>query len=524
MSPAVAADKPQPDEEVASPQNHVAAGGGGNGEVPPLWSCCSWMALVRPRFLLAVVFVGAAAVLVAGLAGILLGASSICDARTAEALNHFSSVKDRIEDQMTIKTLPVSSLGTFVRQTPFFPELVRHFDSIAADLLRGDTAVENIQLVPSGVVSAAYPPGNEGSIGHDLFEDPDRRGDVLRAVEGAPGMSISNPLVLTREGQSGRAIFARYPVFVDGPVANRTEAFGVPDAYECGDLCYGDPDSVFWGLTTGLVDFDELLEGSGLTTLEAEEGACFVLRTGRVFQATDQVSTNNTIYSSDCVASRPVVLPVAVPNDQWFLEIGFPGECTPWVVPAVVVFVLAVLVLVVLLLLFVHQSVANRMLVEARHSAEVGQLRERQRQMAREEASLGSDAVRLLVASLSQQIHSVFKPMMASTVQSAAAASLWDGSDLLEDEPVHGTGAKRTSSSSSTAVGLSSVMFSRLGQGALGKKCTLVTAKVHGLDAMKVADPTSCRCAVQPWCRSHSWEGGKRAGQAIGPFPRHPAC
>jgi sensor domain CHASE-containing protein len=440
--------------------------------VPQFWRFFAWGPRVRPRILLWAVLVGWAAVLAGGLAGILLGGESACEARTATALNQYGYVVERIQEQVTIRTLPVVSLATFVRQTPYFPELATKFDSIASDLLEGESAVANIQLVPGGVVSAAYPPGNEGAIGHDLFEDPNRRGDVLRAVAGAPSMSISNPVILAREGQSGRAVFARYPVFVDGPVANRTQAFGVPDAHECGDLCYGDPENVFWGLTTALVDFDELLVSSGLTTLE-EEGACFVLRTGRVFQSTDQVSSNSTIFQSQCVASRPEVLTVDVPNDQWFLEIGTPGDCTPWVTPVAIVFAIIMLALLALLLLFVHQSLTNRVLTELRHAAEVGQLRERQQQIAREEASLGSDAVRLLVASLSK-IHTALTPIICQTQMDPTV----NGNTSIMRAPSGGE--------------LNSMMSIANLHKTLGKGAVLVTSKVHQLPVMQAANAKAC--------------------------------
>lgn len=185
-----------------------------------------------------------------------------------------------------------------------------------------ESAVRNLQLAPGGVVSAIYPvEGHEGAIGHDLFLDPNRRPDSFKAIDGAPGVTLSNPVTLNLEGESGRAVFARYPVFIDGPVANRSEAFGKPDAYDCGDPCYGDPARVYWGMTTALVDFDVLLESTGLTHLEEEAGACFTLRTGGAPNpnATDLVSTNSTIYASECEPANPIVIPVIVPNGEWYV-------------------------------------------------------------------------------------------------------------------------------------------------------------------------------------------------------------
>lgn len=451
-----------------------------SGGVPGFWSCLAWWWLVRPRSLLWAAVLVVAVVLAGGLAGVVLGGRSACEARTARALSEFGYVAERLQEKVTIRTLPVVSLATFVRQTPFFPELAEEFGSVAADLLRSEKAIANIQLVPGGVVSAVYPPGNEGALGHDLFRDPNRRGDLLRAVRGAPGMSISNPVVLMREGQSGRAIFARYPVFVDGPVANRTAEFGFDDAYDCGQLCYGDPGHVFWGLTTALVDFDTLLQFSGLTTLEEEEGVCFVLRTGRVFQATDLVSNNNTIYSSSCKATRPVVMVVSVPNDQWFLEIGYPGECTPWVLPAAIAVCAVTLGALVVLLLFVHQSLENRILAELRHASEVEQLQERQKQIAREEAGLGSDAIRLLVSSLSS-VNTSPLPILRTFLKGN------------RDESLHGKIRSSTSFSASSIVmdpglSMSVTNLARYGQGDV-----LVISKVYRLADMRSANPASCR-------------------------------
>ena len=374
-----------------------------NSDVPSYWACLEWWKLIRPRYVLWLVFIGISAVLAGGLAGIVLGAQSDCESQNAQALNEFGYVVDKFQEQVSIRTLPVISIGAFVRQTPYLPDMLEKFDSIAADLMGHESAVRNLQLAPSGVVTAIYPlEGHESAIGHDLFRDPNRRPDSLKTTLGAPSVTLSNPVRLLLEGEKGNAVFARYPIFIDGPVENRTEAFGAPeDAYECNDVCYGNPEQVYWGMSTALVDFDVLLEATGLTALE-DKGACFALRTSSTGSGTDLLSDNTTIYSSTCKAKNTQIIRVLVPNGEWFLEIGYAESCSPWVAPVAVILTLAMLGVLLLALTSLYQSVKNTVLAELGYKAELGHLIERQKQVARDEAAAGSDVIRRLIVQFSR--------------------------------------------------------------------------------------------------------------------------
>jgi len=439
--------------------------------VPPYWELFSWWPLVRPKYLVWMVVLGTLALYAGGLAGIVLGGHSECEARKSRALSQFGYVVGKIQEQVAIRTLPVVSLGTFVRQTPYFPDLVDTFESIAADLLGQDSTVKDLQLAPAGVVSAIYATWNKGALGHNLWLDPNRRPDSIRTVRGAPRVTISNPVRLNREGQDGlTAVFARYPIFIDGPIGNRTEAFGRPDAYNCTDLCYGDPDKVYWGFTTALVDFDLLMEATGLTTLHEKTGACFTLRaTGPSSTATDELSDNSTIFRSACTATDPVIIPVAVPNTRWYLEIGYEDACKTWVTPVAMVFSLVSFGLLFLGLFSVHQSLSNTVLNQLSHESELSYLREREEQAAREEATAGSDTVRWLLMTFCQAVAKV------STKRATPAPA-----DSAMDTVPHRNLPKFSDSFTGNS-----------------PPSMVVIARIWQLDAIRTANPLACRSMVE---------------------------
>ena len=65
----------------------------------------------------------------------------------------------------------------------------------------------------------------------------------------------------------GQGLITLHPVFIPGPIENRTEAFGFPDASSC-EACYADPDRVFWGFAGVLKDLEMWLTHA---TLLAED-------------------------------------------------------------------------------------------------------------------------------------------------------------------------------------------------------------------------------------------------------------
>ena len=91
-------------------------------------------------------------------------------------------------------------------------------------------------------------------------QDPKRRADALRTVENGH-LTLAGPFNLV---QGGKGLLARNPVFLPAPTGNRTEAWGFPDAHECGDLCYGDDEHIFWGFAVALIDWERLLANTAL--------------------------------------------------------------------------------------------------------------------------------------------------------------------------------------------------------------------------------------------------------------------
>ena len=119
---------------------------------------------------------------------------------------------------------------------------IEDFTRTAGDLLQLYRGGGALQRAPGGVIREVVPLlGNERAIGHDLLADPQRSGEALLAV-GTRKLTLAGPFELM---QGGLGAVARLPVCVP-------QAGG-------GDR--------FWGFTTVLVRFPEILAGTGLERL-----------------------------------------------------------------------------------------------------------------------------------------------------------------------------------------------------------------------------------------------------------------
>ncbi len=165
---------------------------------------------------------------------------------------------------------------------------IRDFEALAARMLQHYQGIGSLQLAPNAVVSQIYPlEGNEAALGHDLLNDPDRRADVLLAIQ-TRELTLAGPFELV---QGGTAVIGRYPVFLDN--------------------------DEFWGLTIALIHLDELLAGSDLLAVAANG---YDYQLARIDPASDErilfaASTTEAL-------SNPVVLPIQVANNQWELALA----------------------------------------------------------------------------------------------------------------------------------------------------------------------------------------------------------
>jgi sensor domain CHASE-containing protein len=158
------------------------------------------------------------------------------------------------------------------------PHLVQRFEEIAATVKHNagmDKVLVNIQLAPGAVVCLSYPLNNTedftgdiymdntGAIGHDLLNDPSRK-FIAEATIPSDGVVIAGPLTLTQchdcHPTVEKAFIARFPIQMPG-----TEIVVNGKSYSK------------WGFAVAIINWNALVERSGVFQLFAEEGLDFQL-------------------------------------------------------------------------------------------------------------------------------------------------------------------------------------------------------------------------------------------------------
>lgn len=119
------------------------------------------------------------------------------------------------------------------------------FEALANDLLPLYPGIANMQLAPDGVVRLIAPlKGNEKAIGHDLFEDPERRADAV-AARLSGRLTLAGPYALR---QGGYGILVRLPVYSSREGGARR----------------------FWGFVSVMISMPEVLKSADLGILESQ--------------------------------------------------------------------------------------------------------------------------------------------------------------------------------------------------------------------------------------------------------------
>ncbi len=112
---------------------------------------------------------------------------------------------------------------------------------IAEKLLNKAQFVRNIGIAPNNVIAMVYPiEGNESALGLDYRSKPKQLASVNKARE-LMAVYIDGPIDLV---QGGRGLIARYPIFSDYP-----------------------NNQLYWGGVSVVMNYDKMLEDSGLKTL-----------------------------------------------------------------------------------------------------------------------------------------------------------------------------------------------------------------------------------------------------------------
>jgi diguanylate cyclase (GGDEF)-like protein/PAS domain S-box-containing protein len=160
------------------------------------------------------------------------------------------------------------------------------FEQIAQEILATTPSLAALQLAPEGIITSTVPlSGNEVALHHDLMDNPEQLPAIQQAM--ATGrLTVFGPFRLL---QGGMGAVARQPVYLKG--------------------------GQFWGLTTALIRFPDIIQHAGLQQLE-REGIAYSLwhqhnqQPHIIFQSGDVV-----------LSAKALTMPVMIPNGEWMLSV-----------------------------------------------------------------------------------------------------------------------------------------------------------------------------------------------------------
>ncbi len=166
---------------------------------------------------------------------------------------------------------------------------VADFEATAQQMLRFYPGAASLQLAPGGIVRHIVPlAGNQQAIGHNLLQDPERNKEAFLARDTGK-LTLAGPFILV---QGGLGAVGRLPVYLD------------------------DEKPVFWGFTTVLIRFPEVLEEARLVLME-EQGYAYAL--WRVHP--DSGEHQSIAASGSAALSAAVDQHFDLPNGRWTLSV-----------------------------------------------------------------------------------------------------------------------------------------------------------------------------------------------------------
>ena len=118
---------------------------------------------------------------------------------------------------------------------------IGNFDEVAPQLVDNNPNIDAIEIVPNGIITNVYPlEENKEALNYNILKDSTRNEEAYKAIE-SRRMFFAGPLELK---QGGLTIIGRLPVF------KKNE---------------------FWGFVAVIIDFDNLIDQSGLQDLSGDQ-------------------------------------------------------------------------------------------------------------------------------------------------------------------------------------------------------------------------------------------------------------
>jgi two-component system, sensor histidine kinase and response regulator len=144
-----------------------------------------------------------------------------------------------MSDLIARETAAADTMAVFVEVTGYEPQSLEHTFPVFADaLMRERPTIRSVQLAPDNILDFVYPlEGNEAAVGLDLLDDPERRANLLPAIERRITV-MQGPFELV---QGGQALAVRHPVFW--------------------------PDGSFWGFAAVVLDWPQVTDATGFDAL-----------------------------------------------------------------------------------------------------------------------------------------------------------------------------------------------------------------------------------------------------------------
>ena len=174
------------------------------------------------------------------------------------------------------------------------------FNTVAQLVYEEDSGIRGIQYMPGAVVTYSYPvEGNEEVIGKNFFEIPERRKDVMLAID-TKSIALSGPYNLI---QGGLGVVARNPIFL-------TDASGK---------------EYFWGFSAIILNLPDALTSAGLNHLP-EEGYDFQLYCVNENGERLVIAGNPDLDTAKALSGE-----IRVPHHEWTLAVA---SLRPWLDPA----------------------------------------------------------------------------------------------------------------------------------------------------------------------------------------------
>jgi PAS domain S-box-containing protein len=212
------------------------------------------------------------------------------------ARDYIATKRAEIEQMVNRRLFLGRALEGLVRINPAVAH--RDFDLVARNLMANQEGIRALQLAPLGRITYVYPiEGNEASLNKDLLSDPLRGPAARRAIQ-TREFFLAGPFELY---QGGLGLVGRVPVFVD---------------------------SVFWGFTQVVLDFDALIRHAALADTAgpyefALRGKDELGEAGEVFFGRAEVFGESPVLSRIELPSGSWQL-AAVPREGWAVRSRLP--------------------------------------------------------------------------------------------------------------------------------------------------------------------------------------------------------